>query len=256
MKLSAFFSGLAAASIICLLSACSTKLTYENEEWWVSAIGDDADVVVRYVGVVSDSTNLSERAELARMLQEFATDTQPDDPYTPRMYNASRKVYADNDQLIVQESGKMANPLLWWAQTGLNPVSWFSPSPINLTQSDLYTAKSDFDEKQVILETNGRLTDRDTYAMLRTTIRNPQDISTPDYSTLERAEVIYWPVAARTFYWKLSGPGYKKHWMSLVPDYFSLPARPADDTVPADPAAGSAAGQEPADSSPESGQDE
>lgn len=251
MKLSVFQTGIVLTGTLCLLSACTPKLTYEAVEWRVAAMSsDDASVVVRYVGVVSPQTNAASRQKVAVQLRDLIADTKPSSPYTPRLRNATRRAYVEGTKLVVEESGVMNNPLSWSEQSGLNPFLWFRPS-MGLTETDRHIVKRGIPPDTVIIASNGHIVDTATYAALYSALRAVEDSAIDQapaetYASSDRLEVIVWPPEASHFYWKLSGPGYEKNWLSLTPDLRSLPppeTQAAEDEIPAEQPAADTAGE-------------
>jgi hypothetical protein len=255
MKLSVIQTGIVLAGVLCLLSACAPKLTYEATEWRVAAMSsDDASVVVRYVGVVSPKTNATTRQEVAMQLRDFIGDTKPGSPYTPRLRNATRRAYVEGNKLVVEESGVMNNPLSWSEQSGLNPFTWFRPS-MGLTETDRHIVKRGIPPDTIIIASNGHIVDTATYAALYSALKAVEDrgydrAPAETYASADRLEVIVWPLEASHFYWKLSGPGYEKNWLSLTPDLRALPPPEATEAeTPAEKPAAETAGKagEPAE---------
>jgi len=235
MKSHAFKLGcLVCASIgVFLFTGCSS-FTYENQSWRVAEVSDSsADVIVRYIGVGVTSKNIEKRAGKAKKLIELANEKPPVDPITPKLRNASRKVFVQDGKIVVEESGTMRNPLSWFEQTGLNVLNWFY-DPIDLSISGRYIIKSGWGDPDILLATNGRVTDEDTFASSRLSINTPlaiggdtqwlrdEPLGLTDLAAREKHQIIVWPRASRLFYWKLSGPAFNKDWQSLAPEFIAL----------------------------------
>ncbi len=225
--------GWIAAAAALLLGGCAT-FTYESESWQVAAVSSDrADAIVRYVGMGVSSKNVERRAEMAERLKEMAADTSPSSPFTSQLRDARRKVYLEGDKIVLEESGTIRNPLSWFEQTGLNPLSWFT-DPCDLSMSRRYIVKAGWDDDETLLATNGRVVDEDTYATLLagrlpalrsdTQWQRPDELPLDEVARPERLEMIVWPREARMFYWKFSGPSFKKDWASLAPEFSDLMA--------------------------------
>ena len=136
------------------------------------------------------------------------------------------------NKIVMEETGTIRNPLSWFEQTGLNIFSWFN-DPIDLSLSGRYIVKSGWDDSDVLLATNGRVVDENTYATLLngkmplaiggdTQWRRDEPLSLEDLSERDSMQVIVWPSAARMFYWKFSGPAFNKDWQSLAPEFTDL----------------------------------
>lgn len=234
MKSYVFKTGcwLVLCSAIALLTGCSS-FTYESQSWRIAEVSDSsAEVTVRYVGVGATSKDISKRAEKARELIELASDKEPGSPITSKLKNVRRKVYLEGDKIVMEETGTIRNPLSWFEQTGLNVFSWFY-DPIDLSLSGRYIVKSGWDDSDVLLATNGRVVDENTYATLLngrmplaiggdTQWRRDEPLSLVDLSERDSMQVIVWPSAARMFYWKFSGPAFNKDWQSLAPEFTDL----------------------------------
>lgn len=235
MKSHAFKLGcLVCASIgVFLFTGCSS-FTYENQSWRVAEVSDSsADVIVRYIGIGVTSKNINERAEKAKELIELANEESPVDPITPKLRDASRRVFVQDGKIVVEESGTVRNPLSWFEQTGLNVLNWFY-DPIDLSISGRYIIKSGWGDPDILLATNGRVTDEDTFASSRLSISTPlaiggdtqwlrdEPLGLTDLAEREKHQIIVWPRASRLFYWKLSGPAFNKDWQSLAPEFIEL----------------------------------
>jgi len=234
MKPTAFNLGYLLVSIgVFLFTGCS-NFTYETQSWRIAETsGNSADVIVRYVGIGATSKNIEKRAEKARKLVELATEKEPTDPITPKLKNVSRKVFMQDGKVVVEETGTIRSPLSWFEQTGFNILNWFY-DPIDLSLSGKYIVKSGWEDSTVLLATNGRVTDEDTFASSRLRINTPLAIGgdtqwrrdvpmgLADFSTPEKRQVIVWPSASKIFYWKVSGPAFNKDWQSLAPEFSAL----------------------------------
>jgi len=233
-----------AASVL-MLAGCST-FTYETQSWRVAETSENsADVIVRYVGVGTSSKDVNDRVEKAKEIIELAADKNPDDPITPRLRNAHRKVFIQDDKVIIEETGTIPNPLSWFEQTGLNIFTWFN-DPIDLAIVNRYIVKSGWDEDEVLLATNGRVIDEDIFSSSILRLNTPLAIggdtvwqrSEPrdivDLAEPERRQLIIWPRASRLFYWKFTGPAFNSsktsddgktviyNWQSLAPEVSAL----------------------------------
>ena len=224
---------LCASIVVFLFTGCSS-FTYENQSWRVAEISDNsAEVIVRYIGIGVSSKNIGIRAEKAKKLVELADEIPPVDPITPKLRDASRKVFVQDGKIVIEESGTMRNPLSWFEQTGLNVLNWYY-DPIDLSISGRYIIKSGWGDPDILLATNGRVTDEDTFASSRLSIDTPLAIGgdtqwlrdepagLSDLAEREKHQIIVWPSASRLFYWKLSGPAFNKDWQSLAPEFIAL----------------------------------
>jgi len=234
MKPTAFNLGYLLAFIGAFLFTGCSNFTYETQSWRIAETsGNSADVIVRYVGIGATSKNIEKRAEKARKLVEFASDKGSIDPITPKLRNASRKVFIQDGKVVVEETGTMRNPLSWFEQTGFNVLNWFY-DPIDLSISGKYIVKSGWEDSTILLATNGRVTDENTFASSRLRIDTPLAIGgdtqwrrdvpmeAADFSVPEKRQVIVWPSASKIFYWKVSGPAFNKDWQSLAPEFATL----------------------------------
>jgi hypothetical protein len=237
-----------------LLIGCST-VTYQTEEWrMIVPEKGDARAVVRYVGVGTASTDPAARERAATRIKELAQDQQPSKPFAAPLKNVQRRVYMENDKIVLEESGTVPNPLTWGQQSGLNPFNWFSGQP-KLVERGNYIVKRDVDDTGALLASDGRIVDEDTYTRLLrdgqpvgittdTRWQRHEDEPLPDEVRRPRAEIIVWPRDARAFYWKQSGAGFDKSWQSLAREYEAVSgakqrraavpaslARPAEDTT-------------------------
>jgi len=218
---------------ILFLAGCS-NFTYETQSWRIAEVSDSsADVIVRYVGIGATSKNIEKRAEKAKRLIELATEKNTSDPITPKLSNASRKVFIQDGKVVIEETGTIRNPLSWFEQTGLNIFNWFY-DPVDLSLSGKYIVKSGWGNSDILLATNGRVTDEDTFASSRLRMDAPLAIGgdtqwhrdvpmeIEDFSVPEKRQVIVWPSSSRIFYWKFSGPAFNKDWQSLAPEFTAL----------------------------------
>jgi len=224
----------ALALAVALLSGCSS-VSYQTEEWRVAVPEQgDARAVVRYIGIGTNSKDPAAREQMAEKLKALAEEKNPTKGFAPTLQNVRRRVYMEGDKLVLEETGTLPNPLSWQQQSGLNPLGWFSSGPALITQGD-HILKRDLDSNRNVLASDGKIMDEDTYTHgLRdkkpigistdTTWQRPSEQPVPDEMTLQEAEVIVWPRQARTFYWKVSGKGFKQSWQSLVPEYENVAA--------------------------------
>ncbi|RLD12423.1 MAG: hypothetical protein DRI44_00710 [Chlamydiae bacterium] len=218
---------------IVLFTGCST-FTYETQSWRIAETsGSSAEVIVRYVGIGATSKNIEKRAEKAKELVKIASEKNTDDPITPKLQNVHRKVFLQDGKVVIEETGTIRNPLSWFEQTGLNFFNWFY-DPIDLSLSGKYIVKSGWNDSNILLATNGRVIDEDTFASSRLRLDTPlaiggdtqwfRDVPRGESDLIERDkhQVIVWPQASRIFYWKLSGPAFKKSWQSLAHEFSAL----------------------------------
>ncbi len=224
-----------------LLSGCSS-VSYQTEEWRVAVPEQgDARAVVRYIGIGTTSKDPAAREKMAEKLKQLADEKRPASGFAPTLQNVRRRVYMEGDKLVLEETGTVPNPLSWQQQSGLNPLGWFSAGPSLITQGD-HILKRDLDSNRNVLASDGKIMDEDTYTRnLRdkkpigistdTSWQRPAEQPVPDEMTLQEAEVIVWPRQARTFYWKVSGKGFKQSWQSLSREYENVAAVEA--TAPA-----------------------
>lgn len=217
-----------------LFTGCA-NFTYESQSWRVAEVSDsEASVIVRYTGIGASSKDIKKRAKKTQKLVEIATEKNIDDPITPKLKNVSRRVFIQEGKVIVEETGTIRNPLSWFEQTGLNFLNWFY-DPVDLSLSGKYIVKSGWDHSNILLATNGRVIDEDTFAsstLLR--IDTPLAIGgdtqwlrdvpggVDDLSARSKHQVIIWPRAARMFYWKFSGTAFNKNWQSLTHEFTAL----------------------------------
>jgi hypothetical protein len=206
------YASLAAALV--LLPAGCASLSYEAEEWRIVTDDDDAYAVVRYVGVSPVGRSAEAQLEAIERLQELAADSQPARPYTSMLQDAQRRVYIEGDRVVVEEAGRIRDPLSWFEQTGLNPLTWIEGSTRLSTKGD-YVIKRGIADDRAILASNGRVVDEDMYERLTSRpvelasdklwqTRDDQRIE--ELQPMDYLELIVWPRGTKTFYWKLSGP--------------------------------------------------
>ena len=202
------------------LVGCSSRPAYETEDWSIAVIDSDtAEATVRYEGFVCSSDSLDKRVSEAALLKELAEDTNPSSPWTPRLKNARRYFLVENDSLIMVEQGELPNPLSWFEQSGLNPVTWFG-SDVNMSVKNGRVIKWGFGSPAEIVAASGQVMNEKELGTVLTsldsanTIANTGDNWDPDGQT-----VIVWPGEARAFNWKIAGNGYLKNWKSLTPDF-------------------------------------
>ena len=114
------------ATVIFILTGCSTPFTYESVEWRIAVDGpEDASAFVKYNGIGVNSKKEEVRKKAIEELKEFVADENPDTPFTSGMFDVTRKVYTEDNRIVIEETGKIKNPLSWFVQTGLNPLAWF-----------------------------------------------------------------------------------------------------------------------------------
>jgi len=225
------------ATIICLavtfvLVGCSTPFTYESVEWRVVVDGpENASAFVKYNGIGVNSKNETVRKKAVEELKEFTADKNPDSPFTSELSDAKRKVYTEDNKIIVEETGKISNPLSWFAQTGLNPFTWFDDS-INLTVNRTHIIKNVEAASGEIIATSGQVMDEDTFRTILAkqkfiplelnsdTQWQRHDLEPIDQEIfMNKLQVIIWPQDAKSFYWKFTGSGAGKDWQSLTEEY-------------------------------------
>ncbi len=220
------------AAVIFILTGCSTPFTYESVEWRIAVDGpDDASAFVKYNGIGVNSKKEEVRKKGIEELKEFAADQNPNSPFTPGLFDATRKVYTEDNRIVIEEAGKIRNPLSWFVQTGLNPFSWFDDS-VNLTINRNHIIKNVETADGKVVATSGQLMDEDTFeTILKGQKLVPLDLNrdvnwqTDELGVDEQQnfrkelQVIIWPRGAKSFYWKFSGPAVGKDWQSLAEEF-------------------------------------
>ena len=208
-------SGLIAAALLLVLGGCAA-LSYEAEEWRIVRGEGEAYAVVRYTGVGATGAGADAQRAAVEQLEELAADTSPSAPYTSMLHDARRRVYVEGDRVVLEEAGKIRDPLSWFEQTGLNPLAWIEGSP-RLTSRGNYVVKRGLTQETTILASNGQVVDEDTYERLASQPVNLASDRTwlvednarfEEYTPADYLEMIVWPLETKTFYWKLSGPAY------------------------------------------------
>ena len=217
-----------------LLSSCSS-VSYQTEEWRMAVPEQgDARAVVRYIGVGTNTKDPAAREKMAEKIKLLAEEKRPSKGFAPALRNVRRRVYMEGDKLVLEETGTLPNPLSWQEQSGLNPLDWFSSGPALVTKGD-YILKRDIDSTRNVIASDGKVMDEDSYTRsLRdkkplgistdTSWQRPGEQPVPDETSMQPAEVIVWPRQARTFYWKVSGKGFKQSWQSLAHEYENVAA--------------------------------
>jgi len=220
------------AAVIFILAGCSTPFTYESVEWRVAVDApENASAVVRYNGIGVNSKNEEERKKAVEELKKIADDKNPSSPITSELTDASRKVFIEDGRIVIEESGKIRNPLSWFVQTGLNPFSWFDDE-VNLTINRNHIIKNIESAQGEVLATSGQVMDEDTYeTILKGEKMIPMDLNRDtqwqrrDREPIEEAvfrqrlQVIVWPSSSKSFYWKFRGPASGKEWQSLAEEF-------------------------------------
>ena len=232
-----------------LMSGCASY-TYQAEEWRITlftTVDEDASAKVRYVGIGVNSTNASAEMRAAALdkFMALANDTKPKHPLTPGLKDVSRSAYVEGGTLVLEESGIIRNPLSWFEQLSIaNDIS----------ANSRFISKKDISPDQIILATNGRIVDENTYGRMqqgnvpraiqqKLPVELGSDTQWPlqeqqrinDELQSQTLQVIIWPRGARALYWKVSAPGFspRGQWQSLAPDFSSRAAATFEATLPA-----------------------
>ena len=202
-----------------LLAGCSSVPPYETEDWRIAIVDSDtAEATVRYEGFGSPSSDPSKRASLVEKLKEMAEDKNPSSPLTPRLSNASRYFLVENGSLIMVEQGEIPNPLSWFEQSGLNPMTWFG-SDVNMSVRDGNIIKWGFTSPDEIVAASGQVMNERDYSRVLSSLDNRN-------VTLDKTEwdsdgqtIIVWPGETRAFNWKTTSRGYLKNYPSLAYEF-------------------------------------
>ena len=218
-------------AVIFILSSCSTPFTYDSVEWRIAVDSPDAaTTLVKYSGIGVDSKKKEIREKALQEIREIADDENPKVPLTPGMFDAVRKVYTEDNRIVIEEAGKIKNPLSWFSQTGLNPLSWFDNS-VNLTINRNYIIKNVETADGEVIATSGQLMDEDTFEtilkgqkLIPLELNRDVDWQTDDFGDEQmdfrkELQVIVWPKSAKSFYWKFSGEAAGKEWQSLADEF-------------------------------------
>ncbi len=219
------------AVVIFILTGCSTPFTYDSVEWRIAVDGPEAaSAFVKYDGIGVNSKNEVVREKALEELKEFAADENPKNLFTTGLFDATRKVYTEDNKIVIEEIGKIKNPLSWFVQTGLNPLSWFDDS-VNLTINRNHIIKNVETADGKVIATSGQLMDGDTFEtilkgqkLVPLDLNRDVDWQTDDFGNEQidfrkELQVIIWPKAAKSFYWKFSGTAVGKEWQSLAEEY-------------------------------------
>jgi hypothetical protein len=202
-----------------LLAGCSSVPPYETEDWRIAIVDSDtAEATVRYEGFGSPSSDPAKRALLVETLKEMAEDKNPSSPLTPRLSNASRYFLVENGSLIMVEQGEIPNPLSWFEQSGLNPMTWFG-SDVNMSVRDGNIIKWGFTSPDEIVAASGQVMNERDYSRVLSSLDNRN-------VTLDKTEwdsdgqtIIVWPGETRAFNWKTTSRGYLKNYPSLAYEF-------------------------------------
>lgn len=202
-----------------LLAGCSSVPPYETEDWRIAIVDSDtAEATVRYEGFGSPSSDPGKRASLVEKLKEMAEDKNPSSPLTPRLSNASRYFLVENGSLIMVEQGEIPNPLSWFEQSGLNPMTWFG-SDVNMSVRDGNIIKWGFTSPDEIVAASGQVMNERDYSRVLSSLDNRN-------VTLDKTEwdsdgqtIIVWPGETRAFNWKTTSRGYLKNYPSLAYEF-------------------------------------
>ena len=202
-----------------LLSACSSIPPYETEDWRVAIVDSDtAEATVRYEGFGSPSSDPAKRAAYCETLKELAEDKNPSSPLTPRMSNARRYFLVENGSLIMVEQGEIPNPLSWFEQSGLNPMTWFG-SDVNMSVRDGHIIKWGFSSQDEIVAASGQVMKERDYSRILTTLDNRNVSNDPQDWESDGQTIIVWPGETRAFNWKVASRGYLKNYRSLAYEF-------------------------------------
>ena len=202
-----------------LLSACSSIPPYETEDWRVAIVDSDtAEAVVRYEGFGSPSSDPAKRAAYCETLKELAEDKEPSSPLTPRMSNARRYFLVENGSLIMVEQGEIPNPLSWFEQSGLNPMTWFS-SDVNMSMKNGYVIKWGFASPEEIVAASGQVMNERDYSRILASLDNRNVTTDKTEWDTDGQTIIVWPGETRAFNWKTTSRGYLKNYPSLAYEF-------------------------------------
>ena len=202
-----------------LLAGCSSVPPYETEDWRIAIVDSDtAEATIRYEGFGSPSSDPAKRESLVEKLKEMAEDKNPSSPLTPRLSNASRYFLVENGSLIMVEQGEIPNPLSWFEQSGLNPMTWFG-SDVNMSVRDGNIIKWGFTSPDEIVAASGQVMNERDYSRVLSSLDNRN-------VTLDKTEwdsdgqtIIVWPGETRAFNWKTTSRGYLKNYPSLAYEF-------------------------------------
>ncbi len=220
------------AAVIFIITGCSTPFTYESVEWRIAVDApENASAVVKYNGIGVSSKKEDVRIKAVEELKELAADKNPSSPITSELIDTTRKVYLEDGRVVIEEAGKIRNPLSWFVQTGLNPFSWFDDK-VNLTINRNHIIKNIESTDGKVLATSGQVMDEDTFETIlkgekflpmelnRDTQWQRHDLEPIEEEVFpETLQVIVWPRSSRAFYWKFNGPAAGKDWQSLAEEF-------------------------------------
>lgn len=212
-------------NVLCLallalfISACSSIPPYETEDWRVAIVDSDtAEATVRYEGFGSPSSDPAKRAAYCETLKELAEDKNPSSPLTPRMSNARRYFLVENGSLIMVEQGDIPNPLSWFEQSGLNPMTWFS-SDVNMSVKNGYVIKWGFSSPEEIVAASGQVMNERDYSRILASLDNRNVTTDKTEWDTDGQTIIVWPGETRAFNWKTTSRGYLKNYPSLAYEF-------------------------------------
>ena len=198
-----------------LLAGCASIPPYETEDWRLAIVDSDtAEVTVRYEGFGSPSNDAAKRERYVETLKEMAEDREPGTPLTPRMKNARRYFLVENDSLIMVEQGEIPNPLSWFEQSGLNPMTWFG-SDVNMSVKDGHIIKWGFSSENEIVAASGQVMNERDYSRVLTALDNRNITGDNQDWESDGQTIIVWPGETRAFNWKVASRGYLKNYRSL-----------------------------------------
>ncbi|MBR5900720.1 hypothetical protein IKZ40_00040 [bacterium] len=202
-----------------LLAGCASLPPYETEDWRLAIVDSDtAEATVRYEGFCSPSNDAATREKYVETLKEMAEDKEPGTPFTPRMKNARRYFLVENDSLIMVEQGEIPNPLSWFEQSGLNPMTWFG-SDVNMSVKDGHVIKWGFASENEIVAASGQVMNERDYSRVLTALDNRNVTTDPQEWESDGQTIIVWPGETRAFNWKVASRGYLKNYRSLAYEF-------------------------------------
>ena len=212
-------------NVLCLaflalfVSACSSIPPYETEDWRVAIVSSDiAEATVRYEGFGSPSSDPVKKAAYCEALKELALDKNPSSPLTPRMSNARRYFLVENGSLIMVEQGEIPNPLSWFEQSGLNPMTWFS-SDVNMSVKNGHVIKWGFSSPDEIVAASGQVMNERDYSRILASLDNRNVTTDKTEWDTDGQTIIVWPGETRAFNWKTTSRGYLRNYPSLAYDF-------------------------------------
>ena len=202
-----------------LVAGCASVPPYETEDWRIAIVDSDtAEATVRYEGFCSPSNDAAKRAGYVETLKEMAEDKEPGTPITPRMKNARRYFLVENDSLIMVEQGEIPNPLSWFEQSGLNPMTWFG-SDVNMSVRDGHVIKWGFSSPSEVVAASGQVMNERDYSRVLTALENRNVTADPQDWESDGQTIIVWPGETRAFNWKVASRGYLKNYRSLAGEF-------------------------------------